>query len=214
MTRAKFGVTLMLLLAGSLLAPLPALALSQEAAGAPPAEVPQAARDLVQGDGVRVKDGDKVVAEYWARKEAFTGSPVSGFGIRFKTIPEGALIAVVRFEQGWSDFREQKVPAGVYTMRYVLHPEDGNHMGVAPSRDFSALTPLAADTDPAKNYEFKALVEMTKKVGNPHPSVVRLQLSEGDASPHLWKDDMEHQILDLKVVDEVIGIVVEGHSEE
>jgi hypothetical protein len=78
-----------------------------------------------------------------------------------------------------------------------------------------ALTPIAADTEPTKNYEFKALVEMTKKVGNPHPSVVRLQLSEGDESPHLWRDDeAELQILDLKVVDEVIGIVVEGHSAE
>ncbi len=121
---------------------------------------------------------------------------------------------MVRFAQRWSDFREQSVPAGVYTLRYALHPEDGNHMGVAPSRDFSALTPIAADTEPAKNVEFKALVEMTKKVGNPHPSVVRLQLSEGDESPHLWQDDAGHQILDLKVVDEVVGIVVEGHSEE
>jgi hypothetical protein len=214
MTRAKFCVTAALLAFG-LLTPLRVLAaLSQGAAGPAPSEIPQAVRDLVQAEGVQVKNGDKIVAEYWARKEAFTGNPVSGFGIRFKTIPEGALIAVVRFAQGWSDFREQKVPAGVYTMRYVLHPEDGNHMGVAPSRDFSALTPIAAETEPAKNYEFKALVEMTKKVGNPHPSVVRLQLPEGDESPHLWKDDLEHQILDLKVVDEVVGIVVEGHSEE
>ena len=215
MTRAKFCVTAALLAFG-LLAPLPSsAALSQESAGPPPAEASQAAKDLVQADGVRVKSGAKVLGEYWARKAAFTGDPVSGFGIRFKTIPEGALIAIVRFSEDWSDFREQRVPAGVYLLRYVLHPEDGNHMGVAPSRDFGALTPIAADTDPAKNLEFKPLAEMSRKIGNPHPSVVRLQLSEGDEAPHLWEDEEAGlQILDLKIVDEVIGILVEGHSEE
>ncbi len=87
MTRAKFCVTAVLL-AFVLWAPLPAAGLSHEAAGAPPAEVPQAIRDLVQADGVRVKNGDKVVAEYWARKGAFSGTPFPDSASASKPFPK------------------------------------------------------------------------------------------------------------------------------
>jgi hypothetical protein len=131
-----------------------------------------------------------------------------------KTIPEGALIALVNFPNGGSDYREQSIPAGLYTVRYGLHPEDGNHMGVAASRDFAVLTPVAKDTDPAKNIPFKALVELTKTVGNAHPTIVRLEMAESSETPHLWQDDAEHWVLDLDVVGEPVGFVVHGHSEE
>ena len=190
---------------------------SAEAAGPPPSDgVPEALGAMLHAHGARVKGPDgKVVAEYWGRKEAFTGDPVSGFGIRFDTIPEGALVGLVRYPEKSSDFRAQHIPGGIYTLRYGLHPEDGNHMGAAPSRDFVLLTPVAQDAEPATNYGFDDLVDMSFTIGNPHPTIVRLELPEGDgADPHLWENDMEHWILDLKVVDDAIGVVVYGHSEE
>lgn len=211
MTRMRFCLAAALLLAGALT--LPAADFTHGASGAAPAEVPDAVKALLAAEGVQVKSGGKVVAEYWPRQAAFAGAPVSGFGIRFQTIPEGALLGVVRFAEPWKDFREQNVAAGFYTMRYVLHPEDGNHMGVAPSRDFAALVPIAAETEPAKNYVFKELVEMTKKVGNPHPTVARLEMG-GDKTPNLSADDAGHQVLELSVAGESVGFVVEGHSEE
>lgn len=184
--------------------------------GAPlPGGVQDAVKALVRAEGIVVKNPDgKVSAEYWTRQAPFQGEPVAGNGIRMKTIPEGALIALVNFPNGGSDFREQSIPAGLYTMRYGLHPEDGNHMGVAASRDFSVLTPVAKDTDPAKNIPFKELVAMTKTIGNAHPTIVRLELAESSETPHLWQDDAEHSVLDLDVAGEPVGFVVHGHSEE
>lgn len=201
------------LLAFALCTPLFGAGFTMEKTAAPEG-APEAAAAMVASEGVAVKTGGKVVAEYWGRKDAFEGTPSSGFGIRYDTIPEGAFIALAHFTEEGHDFREQGIPAGWYTMRYALHPEDGNHMGAAPSRDFAVLTPAAQDTELAKNYDFKGLVELTKKVGNPHPTVARVELPEGSEGPNLWEDDYEHWVLDLPLAGDVVGIVVYGHSEE
>jgi len=202
----------------AILIALPALAadFTAESAGAPPADTPDAIKAMLQAEGVRVKGPDgKVVAEYWGRKTAFEGTPASGFGIRFEKIPEGAFVGLARYPETGSDYREQRIPTGVYTLRYGLHPENGDHMGVAPSRDFVLLTPAAADTEPAKNYSFDELVELSYKVGNSHPTVERAQWADGDAkSPHVWQNDMEHWVVDVNVEGEPMGIVVYGHADE
>jgi hypothetical protein len=195
--------------------PLAAVDFSTQPGAPLPDGAPDSVKALVRTEGIVVKSPDgKESAAYWTRQAPFQGDPVSGNGIRMKTIPEGALIALVNFPNGGSDFREQSIPAGVYTVRYGLHPEDGNHMGVAASRDFAVLTPVAKDTDAAKNISFKELVEMTKMVGNAHPTIVRLEMAESSETPHLWQDDAEHWVLDLDVAGEPVGFVVHGHSEE
>ena len=102
----------------------------------------------------------------------------------------------------------------MYTLRFGLHPEDGNHMGVAPSRDFGLLAPVEKDLEVSRNFDFDAIVELSADVGNPHPTVARLELPEGDQGPHLWENDYEHWVLDVPVADTVVGIVVDGHAEE
>lgn len=183
--------------------------------GAPlPEVVPEATRDMVAQEGVSVQSGDAAVVRFWMRTAPFDGDPASGFGVRFDNIPEGAFLGVVEFPDRGSDFREQAVPPGVYTIRFGLHPEDGNHMGVAPSRDFALLAPVDKDLEVAKNYDFDGAVQLSADVGNPHPTVARLELPEADAGPNLWENDYEHWILDIAVADTFVGIVVDGHAEE
>ena len=161
-----------------------------EAGAAVPEAVPDATRELVVQDGVTVRSGDVAVATFWMRSAAFEGDPASGFGVRFDNVPEGAFLGVVEFPEKGSDFREQSVPPGVYTLRFGLHPEDGNHMGVAPSRDFALLCPVEKDLEVARNYDFDGIVQLSADVGNPHPTVARLQLPEGDAGPNLWENGL------------------------
>jgi hypothetical protein len=190
---------------------------TMEKTGGPPADgLPAGLAELLAAEGVAVKDSSgKTVAEYWGREAPFEGEPVSGFGIRYDSIPEGALIALVRFHERGSDFRAQGIPAGVYTLRYSLHPEDGNHMGVAASRDFAVLNPAAKDLEPAKNLSFDELMELTKTVGNPHPTVARIELSQSsDQAPNLWQNDYEHWVLDIASGGDVVGVVVYGHGDE
>lgn len=211
-----FGLALLIVLPGLIAVPGLAADFSAEAAGPAPSEgVPAAVAGLLQADGVRVKDpAGKVVAELWGRKAALEGEPAAGFGIRFDNIPEGALIGLIRFPEHGSDYREQNIPAGVYTLRYGLHPEDGDHMGVAPSRDFLLLTPAAADTEASKNYGFDDMVDLSYKVGNSHPTVMRAALPDSAGGQHVWHDDMQQWVVDLKVADDAIGIIIYGHAEE
>ncbi len=58
------------------------------------------------------------------------------------------------------------------------------------------------------------MVELTKAVGNPHPTIARVELPEGDEAPNLWVNDYDLVVLDLPVVDDMVGIVIHGHSEE
>ncbi len=183
--------------------------------GAPaPEAVPEATRQMIASEGVTVKAGDVAVVSFWMRSAPFEGDPAGGFGVRFDNVPEGAFLGVLEFPEKGSDFREQSVPPGIYTIRFGLHPEDGNHMGVAPSRDFALLSPVDQDLEIAENFDFDGIVELSAKVGNPHPTVARLELPEGNEGPHLWENDYEHWVLDLPVADTVVGIVVEGHADE
>ena len=201
----------------TLTVPVFAADFSTESAGPPPTEdVAAAIIEMVADDGVAVKDPDgKTTMELWMRTTPWGAEGTDAFGVRFDTIPEGAFMGLIRFPDNASDYREQFVPAGVYTLRFTLHPENGDHMGVAASRDFGILSPVATDTEPdTVMTDFDALVNMSYEIGNPHATVHRIELPEGDEGPHLWKNDYEHWVLDLDVAEEVVGIVVYGHSEE
>lgn len=181
----------------------------------PDNEVSEAVRSVVESKGVRVNGPDgKSVGEFWGRSTPFDGKPAMEFGVRFEIVPEGAFLGVARFSGRGADFRQQSVPVGLYTMRYGLHPEDGNHMGVAASRDFALLIPIDEDPDPSKNLSFDELVTMTLRVGNPHPTILRVELPEGEGSPYLWENDHGYWVLDLQVGGELIGFVVDGRADE
>lgn len=182
----------------------------------PPDSLSDALRSMIQSEAVVAKGPDgKTIAEFWMRTAPFEGEPSAGFGIRFTTIPPGSLLGVVRFPDEGSDFREQHIEPGLYTMRFSLHPEDGNHMGVAASRDFAALIKAEADKEPAKNLAFEPLTKLSiSSTGNTHPTIMRVQFPDGDETGHVWQDDMEHWLVDLAVADEVMGVVIHGHSEE
>ena len=67
-------------------------------------------------------------------------------GLTYREIQPTTVVGAVRFPQAWSDYRKQKIPAGVYTLRLAVQPENGDHMGTAPYNDFLLLSPAAKDT--------------------------------------------------------------------
>ena len=75
-----------------------------------------------------------------------------------------------------SDYRGQSIPAGIYTLRYQLLPQDGNHMGVAPNPDFLLASPAADDMRPEQAYvERKMSALSAKSTGTGHPAVIALE---------------------------------------
>jgi hypothetical protein len=152
------------------------------------ADLPQslsaAVRAQLSAQALRVSGPNGIVCEIWVRK-VVTGQAAAQIRDAIYTqIPEGALIAAIRFPSDLKDYRRQIVKAGVYTLRYGLLPVNANHQGVAPHRDFLLAIPAAADLDPA-NLTAANSIELSKQsTSTNHPSVWCLMPGDGTgASP-------------------------------
>jgi len=154
-----------------------------------PAEVSEAIRKELAPAGTRVVRGGKPFVDFLLRAALPTGEAKSGLGILYPTLKPAGLVGVARFHGGSSDFKSQKFPAGVYTMRYALQPEDGDHQGTAESRDFLLLCQTAVDLTPDP-LESKDLNKLSAKVnGKKHPAVLYLVSGQGGKLPRVLHDE-------------------------
>jgi hypothetical protein len=171
-----------------------------EAIGAAPADVPASLQSTLDTAGVRVSSDQGALCEVWLRKTLPTsGTPNTSSDVLFGALPEGAFLGVLHFPKDTTDFRSQTIKAGYYTLRYALIPQDGNHMGVNPSRDAFVLGPVSADTDPDKVLSFDDIVKLSRQAsGTPHPGFLVGAAASGDTFPSVAKDDSGNWNLQLK----------------
>jgi hypothetical protein len=121
--------------------------------------------------------------ELWLRKEVpvkATETQVKN-GLTYSEVPVTTVIGAVRFHKDFSDYRKQKVKAGVYTLRLATQPQDGDHMGTAPYTEFCLLSPADEDRT-AATMTPKALQEMSAKATDSHPAVMLLFPGKGAAA--------------------------------
>jgi len=173
-----------------------------ESAGAPPAELSKPLQDTLESQGARVVNGQgATLLEVWLRKTAPTNSnasPSSDF--LFPSLSEGEFVGVLHFPNAGSDFRGQAIKPGFYTLRYGLIPQDGNHMGVNPTRDVFVLCPVAADTNLDTPLKFDDLVKMGgQSSGTPHPGFLLGTSVNGNTFPAVAKDDQGHVNLQVSL---------------
>lgn len=184
-----------------------------EPAGAA-ADVDPAISGLLAKQGVKIMNGDKVVFEIWFRDKLPAGTKTAEDNVSMSTVPHGSLLGAIRFPAAGSDRRGQSIKAGVYTMRFSMFPQNGDHQGVAPQRDFLLLTPIANDKDPNATPDFEALVKMsTAASGTPHPAVFSFWKADASAKPGLIQEGEHDWVLNTKIGDTPIAIIVVGKTE-
>ena len=112
-----------------------------EAIALPPGpDLPQSVRQVLEPKGYRVAlDDGSVACELWLRKSVPSQPKKDVQGAIHTELGESTLVGVLHFPQASTDYRGQAIPAGFYTLRYELLPNDGNHLGAAPNRDFLLL---------------------------------------------------------------------------
>ncbi len=194
-------------------------------------EQPPQAEDLTPelakqfaANGYRVKrDSSRTVCEIWLRKDLeVTANFVPANG-RLYPFQPGQLIGLAHYARKSSDFREQTIASGWYTLRFELQPIDGNHVGTSPTRDFLLL--VAAEHDEAdKDWDLEELQSLSSEAaGSSHPAMICLQEPVQDAKPlvrHNAETDwwLLHIVAkgqaDGKTVALPIDLVVEGHAAE
>ena len=182
-------------------------------AGAPPSDLAPAVSSALDSNGTKVSKSDgTAVMEIWLRKTAPSGPKSSGDSIALPTIPVGTFLGVVKLEAKGEDRRGQSLQPGVYTLRYVLMPSNGDHLGAAPQRDFAALVPSADDKDPNSTPDLDAAVKMsTKASGTAHPAV--LSLSSGSGTTGFTKEGDHDWTLNTKIGDLPVSIILLGRVE-
>ncbi|MGD2116452.1 MAG: hypothetical protein PVG07_15460 [Acidobacteriota bacterium] len=207
-----------------ILTPAPAAAAGFQVApaGEPPAELAPALREALAAEGTLVRDGEEPVLRVWLRASP-AGSGDSGggggeLGVAFGSLPEGGLLGVVALERPWVDYREQTVAPGLYTLRYLVEPVDGAHMGVSYYRDFVLLVPAADDAGPEAAYAEDELVAASRAAaGTNHPAVMALFPVAADGAPTIVDNEMGQPTLALRMPGseegDQVGLVVEGTGE-
>jgi hypothetical protein len=137
-----------------------------------PAELAEPIRALLQPEtAVVMRDGNRL--EIWWVKALPLDSAPQG-APSWSNVPDGALVAAMRVAQPVSDVRGYTIKPGVYTLRFALQPQDGDHLGVSPYRQFLLVAPAADDHAPDP-VGFKGAVALAKKtLGKSHPATLSL----------------------------------------
>ena len=164
-----------------------------------------------QGYKVTFDDGSSV--QFWPRGEI----TAPGKAREDATYPlaRSTFLGVIDYEKSTRDYRGDAIPAGYYSLRYELQPNDGDHLGTSPTPDFLLLVAPAADTDPEHAYDFQQLVDLSRQVtGKKHPAPLNLVPADAKEFPSVATDPDDHTILFFKVKtrsgDLPMALVVKG----
>ena len=146
------------------------------------ASVAAAVRAPLDTNGARlVRPDGSVLCEVWLHKSLPVGRVAAARGASYPELSEAEQLGVISFPNGGKDFRGQAIKPGFYTMRYELLPEDGNHMGVAPTRDFVLLVRASDDPDPNTQLDTAQLVKLSAQAaGTNHPAAFVLLAPESN----------------------------------
>jgi len=131
----------------------------------------------------------KELGEIWLAKSVTLGPKKNVEGASYPELAVSEFIGVISFPDGAKDFRGNPVKPGSYTLRYGLMPDDGNHLGAAPSRDFLLVSPIASDADPSTSFTAGQLIALSKKsMSVNHPGVFMLLPAQGGGSPRAYQN--------------------------
>lgn len=179
-------------------------------AGAPPIAAAKVAKE-----GAKVLDASgKTLCEIWMRSPIPTGPKSEEQAVTLPEVAHGTFMGIVSFPAKYSDRRAQQIKPGVYTMRYSYFPQNGDHQGVAPQRDFLLLTPAGEDSDLDSKPNFDALAAMSRKAsGTPHPSVFSFWKEEESFKPGLQPMGEHDWVLFTDAGGIKLGIILVGSAD-
>ena len=172
----------------------------------PPAE-------LSAGVQARLAPAAKIVAgeatlEIWLVRQL----EKIGDGPGWSSVDSGTLVGALRVSGSFKEIRGKVVKPGVYTLRYGLQPQNGDHLGISTFRDFVLLSPAAIDKDP-RVLGFDGVVALSKEViGTAHPA--SLSLDPPDDAPgavlSVYNNELGHEGVVLQIGALKFGLIVSG----
>jgi hypothetical protein len=161
-------------------------------------EIPAALASVLQPQGSRIVDSSgATVCEIWLGNAVpLAATSSSSPDVMYGNLAVSTMVGAIHFPNKGSDFRGQALKPGYYTLRYGQTPQDGNHMGVNPTRDFLVMSPVAQDTNLSATFSLQDLVKLSKVAsGTNHPAILELDPQGSGAAPSLTQDGEGYTVL-------------------
>jgi hypothetical protein len=191
----------------------------------PPGDLKDPIRKLLGDQSVQLLDPKgSPLCQIWLSKEIpaqVTAQQIKN-GLTYRDLKESTILGAIQYFKTGSDYRQQKIPVGVYTLRLGFQPMDGDHMGVSAQQEFCLLIAASKDTkaDLLKPKTAQAL--SNKSIKTTHPGVLMLFPNDKPKpDPALASKGNDHWVLNVK--EEVksgastaaigIGLTLVGHAE-
>jgi len=171
-----------------------------------------------------VDENGEAVMHVWLAKEWPAQADFKPTNDHLYPFSEGQLMGAVQYTGKGADFRDQPLRKGVYTLRYSLQPQDGNHVGTSDTRDFFVLLRARDDENPATIASKEELFpKAAKAAGSAHPAMLALKrVVKKSESPLSIRHDADHELWIVQFSKApaksteplVLELVVLGHSAE
>jgi hypothetical protein len=179
-----------------------------------PKEISESIRATLQKKAVQLLEAEKPVVEIWLRQDV----PVKSKPATLDSLAETTLIGAVAVHgKGLRDYKDNDVPTGIFTARFGLQPQDGDHLGTAEFSYFLVLIGADADKELTGLDKFRPMVKASGKLTpSGHPLIISLRPVSGSSGevPEITQPASEHRALRLKLPgsDLVFDLVFEGHG--
>jgi hypothetical protein len=141
-----------------------------------PSEIAGPVQALIAPGGATAKVGANTI-EFWFVKS------LEAKGKDWSAVPEGALVGAMKTSAPFRDIRGRTMKAGTYLLRFGLQPQNGDHLGVSPHREFLLATPAAEDTSPTALGHDPAVDLAKKSINISHPAVLSLDPPVSTGAP-------------------------------
>jgi hypothetical protein len=135
----------------------------------PPDAIAEPLRNLLFTGSADVRRGESLI-RFWGVRAL----PVTGNTPEWSNVLPGTLLGAMHLEAPLPDIRGFPISPGVYTLRFALQPQDGDHMGVSPFRQFLIVAPAAEDRTPEPLGHDRAVALGRKTQGRSHPAVLSI----------------------------------------
>ena len=131
--------------------------------------------------GLKVTGPDGPLCSVWFAKAPALQEGFSPTLSAKQPFAQGAFMGLLKVEEGteFTDFREQALRPGLYTLRYARQPQDGNHIGTSDLADFLLVVPAKADESPKTADALDQFVGLAADAaGSTHPAILALRPAE------------------------------------
>jgi len=168
----------------------------------PPPELAPGIREKLQAKAIQLLDGANPALEFWLVSELPLQSKPESTAKALDSVKQATLLGAVSVSKARHDYRDDDLAAGVYTMRFGLQPQDGNHLGTAEFPYFAVLIQAKLDTSPAGITDYKKMVKTSSKDrSSEHPMILSLRpaSSEAGEAPKLKSPAPDHKSVRVKI---------------